>query len=277
MQIDVLDQGFVRLVDKMGDDEAVVQAARVSYGEGTKKVSDDRGLIRYLMRNWHSSPTEMCELKFHLRLPIFVARQLIRHRTASLNEISGRYSILPEDCYIPDLDRIGEQSTDNKQGTGGALDPFTAERIQGDMVLLNGATFDAYQEWIHEDDLSRELARINLPLSIYTEMYWKIDLHNLFHFLRLRLDNHAQYEIRVYAEAMAEIVKELFPLCWEAFVDYRLEAVQFSRMERQMVASLIDLQKFDVPIPKGMSQREVQEFWGKMQDLSKSRMDPELV
>ncbi len=234
----VLDHGFVRLVDYMGDDAAVVQAARVSYGAGTKSVRDDAGLIRYLMRHWHSTPFEMCEIKLHVKLPIFVARQWIRHRTANVNEISARYSILDRELYVPAPDQLAAQSASNRQGRGDVLEGAEAEAAL--RILRDDAAraFDHYEELLNERDgapidlerkgLARELARMNLPLSAYTQWYWKTDLHNLFHFIRLRADPHAQYEIRVYAEAISELVAAWVPLAFEAFQDYRLTGAHLS-------------------------------------------------
>jgi thymidylate synthase (FAD) len=226
----VLDHGFVRVVDYMGDDAAVVQAARVSYGRGTRKTTEDEGLIRYLMRHHHSTPFEMCEIKYHVKLPIFVARQWIRHRTANVNEYSARYSIMDKDFYLPAPENLAAQSSDNRQGRGDVLDAATAARV---LTLLRD---DAEQTYAHYEDmldengigLARELARMNLTLNTYTQWYWKTDLHNLFHFLRLRADAHAQYEIRVYAEAMLKTVQAWVPLATAAFLDYRLGAVIFS-------------------------------------------------
>ncbi|MEM9146758.1 MAG: FAD-dependent thymidylate synthase [Pseudomonadota bacterium] len=228
--IPVLDHGFVRVVDYMGDDAAVVQAARVSYGAGTRSVRDDEGLIRYLMRHWHSTPFEMCEIKLHVKLPIFVARQWIRHRTANVNEISARYSVLDREFYIPAPDGLAAQSESNRQGRGDVLAGEAADRVLA--VLREDATrcYDHYEELLDPQGLglARELARMTLPSNIYTQWYWKTDLHNLFHFLRLRADPHAQMEIRVYAEAMCDLVRAWVPLCWKAFEDHRLGAVQFS-------------------------------------------------
>ena len=215
----VLDHGFVRVIDYMGDDAAIVQAARVSYGRGTKRVSEDAGLIRYLMRHRHSTPFEMCEIKFHVKLPIFVARQWIRHRTANVNEYSARYSILDREFYIPTPAQLAAQSAVNRQGRGDVLEGEEAARVLH--LLHDDATraYDHYVDMLNENPdgtprdpakqgLARELARMNLTLNTYTQWYWKIDLHNLFHFLSLRADAHAQYEIRVYAEAMAAMVKD---------------------------------------------------------------------
>src|SRR5271167_489324 len=228
--VPVLDHGFVRVVDYMGDDSAVVQAARVSYGRGTRKTTEDEGLIRYLMRHHHSTPFEMCEIKYHVKLPIFVARQWIRHRTANVNEYSARYSIMDKDFYIPEPAQLAVQSANNRQGRGGVLDGDTAQHVM--QLLRDDAeqTFGHYEEMLDADGigLARELARMNLTLNTYTQWYWKTDLHNLFHFLRLRADEHAQYEIRVYAEAMLETVKAWVPLSYGAFCDYRLGALTFS-------------------------------------------------
>ncbi len=228
--VPALDHGFVRVIDYMGDDAAIVQAARVSYGKGTKAARDDRGLIRYLMRHWHSTPFEMCEIKLHVKLPIFVARQWIRHRTANVNEYSARYSILDKEVYIPSPEHLAVQSTTNRQGRGDVLEGEDAQRV---LEILKGdadQTYAHYEEMLDEDGLglARELARMNLTLNAYTQWYWKTDLHNLFHFLRLRADPHAQYEIRVYADAIGELTKAWVPMAWEAFEDYRLTAEQFS-------------------------------------------------
>lgn len=237
-----LDKGFVRLIDVMGDDSSIVQAARVSYGKGTKTAREDRGLIRYLMRNRHTSPFEMVEYKFHVKLPIFVARQWIRHRTANVNEYSGRYSEMPDDFYLPEIDQIRAQSGMNKQGREDKpMDKTIAESIAQEMSEKQSTLHQDYKNYLSLD-LARELARINLPLSTYTEWYWKIDLHNLFHFLKLRLDKHAQYEIRVYAEIIADIVKETAPLAWEAFNDYTLNSISFSSPELRILSKMLSVQ-----------------------------------
>ncbi|MEM1079906.1 MAG: FAD-dependent thymidylate synthase [Pseudomonadota bacterium] len=228
---DVLDHGFVRVVDYMGDDAAIVQAARVSYGAGTKKARDDSGLIRYLMRHWHSTPFEMCEIKLHVKLPVFVARQWIRHRTANVNEYSARYSILDREFYIPAPENLAAQSSTNNQGRGETLEGDEAARVLD--LLRDDATraYDHYEEMLSQDGqrgLARELARMNLPANIYTQWYWKTDLHNLFHFLRLRADSHAQYEIRVYAETICNIVAQWVPAAFAAFEDYRLSGANVS-------------------------------------------------
>jgi thymidylate synthase (FAD) len=226
----VLDHGFVRAIDYMGDDAAVVQAARVSYGKGTKAVREDRGLIRYLMRHRHTTPFEMCVLKLHVKLPIFVARQWIRHRMASVNEVSARYSVLDREFYLPAPDALAVQSADNKQGRGAVLPPDQAARVLGWLAADGEAAFSRYDRLHGPEGLARELARMGLPLSTYTQWYWKVDLHNLFHFLSLRLDPHAQWEIRAYAEAIYGLVQDWVPLCAEAFADYRLGGVSLSRM-----------------------------------------------
>ena len=227
----VLDHGFVRAIDYMGDDSAIVQAARVSYGAGTKHVQNDEGLIRYLMRHWHSTPFEMCELKLHVKLPVFVARQWIRHRTANVNEYSARYSILDREFYIPEPAQLAAQSTVNNQGRGAVLEGPEAARVLALLKSDAAQMYDHYEEMLSQDGqqgLARELARMNLPMNIYTQWYWKTDLHNLFHFLRLRADAHAQYEIRVYAEAIARMVADWVPLAFAAFEDYRMGGVTLS-------------------------------------------------
>lgn len=234
----LLDHGFLRLVDIMGDDSAIVQMARVSYGEGTKKVSTDRSLIRYLMRHKHTSPFEGCEIKIHCKLPIFIARQWVRHRTANINEISARYSILPDETYLPELTRIQTQSSTNKQGSGDPLDSKTAEAMQFIMEESMKYGRVAYEAALNHN-VTRELARITLPVSAYTEWYWKIDLHNLLHFIHLRADSHAQYEIQVYANALSEIVKEWVPLTWEAYEDYRIQSLTFSQSEKKGITAAL--------------------------------------
>ncbi len=268
-QIDVLDKGFVRLVDVMGDDSSIVQAARVSYGKGTKSVSEDRGLIRYLMRNRHTSPFEMVEFKFHVKLPIFVARQWIRHRTANVNEYSGRYSEMKDEFYIPEIGQLRQQSTMNKQGRALEQLPGDAARqVQDKLSRTQKQLFSEYNEYL-ELNLARELARINLPLSTYTEWYWKIDLHNLFHFFRLRLDEHAQYEIRVYAEKMAGLVKPFVPVAWEAFEDYILNAVTFSGKELKLLNTMINnnFPSAESMSAEGVKGREAAEFLEKIKKI----------
>lgn len=262
----VLDHGFVRLIDYMGDDAAIVRAARVSYGKGTRKVSEDRALIRYLMRHRHTSPFEMVELKFHVKLPIFVARQWIRHRTASVNEYSGRYSVMKEEFYLPADQDIRYQSTVNKQGRSEEEVP---EQVKRQFVeFLQQSQRDLYAGYAQqvEDGMARELARIALPLSLYTEWYWKIDLHNLLHFLSLRLDPHAQKEIREYAFVIAEMVRAVCPMAYEAFEDYRLNALCFSGPELRVLAgALAELDPTeDELVAQGLSRREAAELLEKL-------------
>ncbi len=245
-EIKVLDKGFVRLVDYMGGDQRIVQAARVSYGGGTKSYRQDRGLIHYLMRNSHTSPFEQVQLTFHTKMPIFVARQWVRHRTARLNEISGRYSVMRDEFYIPDPENIRPQSESNRQGR--SEDRFTEEEEQeiiGRWAEEQRMVYGNY-EGLLAKNVARELARNNLPLSLYTEWYWQIDLHNLFHFLRLRMDAHAQYEIRVYAEAMARCAKAVCPIAYEAFEEHVLGAVTFSRIECRALAGMLEGYSLDL-------------------------------
>lgn len=235
----VLDKGFVRLVDYLGSDQRIVQAARVSYGEGTKTYRQDQALIDYLLRNEHTSPFEQVTLTFHAKMPVFVARQWVRHRTARLNEISGRYSVMKDEFYVPAAENLAPQSTDNKQGRGEeALPPELAGPIIDRMQSQQSAAYAAYSELI-DDGIAREIARINLPLSVYTEWYWQIDLHNLFHFLRLRLDPHAQYEIRAYAEVMYNIAKEVAPMACASFENHILGGVRVSAKELAVLRRLI--------------------------------------
>jgi thymidylate synthase (FAD) len=251
----------VRVVDYMGDDGAVVQAARVSYGKGTRQVNEDRGLIRYLMRHRHTTPFEMCELKVHVKLPIFVARQWIRHRTASVNEISARYSVLDREFYLPRPEDLAVQSTNNKQGRGATLDGEAAARVLA--LLRRDATtsYGTYEQLLEDEGLARELARMNLPVSWYTQWYWKIDLHNLLHFLALRIDPHAQYEIRVYGEALAQVARAWVPLCWEAFEDYRIGGAHLSRQMLQVVRGMLEGSVVR-PEDSGLSKREWDELMG---------------
>ncbi len=242
MKINVLDKGFVYLVDKMGDDNRIVQSARVSYGEGTKSYREDRDLIRYLMENQHTSPFEQVVFVFHMKLPIFVARQIVRSRTARLNECSGRYSELPEEFYVPNPENVATQSTNNKQGRGETFEPNTANHIISNMKCMARDEFKHYK-WMLEQNVAREIARINLPLSTYTEWYWQMDLRNLFHFLKLRLDSHAQYETRVYAEAVYQIIKPIVPIACEAFEDFVLNAKTFSAKEVALIKQ--HLENFD--------------------------------
>lgn len=262
--IPVLDHGFVRVIDYMGDDAAIVQAARVSYGAGTKHVQNDEGLIRYLMRHWHSTPFEMCEIKLHVKLPVFVARQWIRHRTANVNEYSARYSILDREFYIPAPDALAAQSTVNNQGRGAVLEGAEAERVLD--MLKSDATraYDHYQEMLSQDGqqgLARELARMNLPANVYTQWYWKTDLHNLFHFLRLRADAHAQYEIRVYAQAICDVVADWVPYAWAAFEDYRMGGATLSSRAIDCVRRMLKGEEVTQET-SGMSKGEWREFMG---------------
>ncbi len=238
-EIKVLDKGFVRLVDYMGGDQRIVQSARVSYGSGTKSYRQDRGLIHYLIKNWHTSPFEQVQLTFHTKMPIFVARQWVRHRTARLNEISGRYSVMKDEFYVPEPENIRPQSQDNKQGRSD--ERFTSDQEQEIIRLFADEQKSIYSNYenLLELNVARELARNNLPLSLYTEWYWQIDLHNLFHFLRLRMDPHAQYEIRVYAEAMAQCAKAVAPIAYEAFEEHILGSVNFSRAECEALSALL--------------------------------------
>lgn len=268
-----LNHGFVRLIDYMGTDESIVQAARVSYGKGTKQVHQDRGLIRYLLRHHHTTPFEMVDFKFHCKLPIFVARQWIRHRTASVNEYSFRYSEAIDQFYIPEPDAIRIQSKTNKQGGSAEAVPPELQHKVLDILKRNASqSYDDYLE-MEQADIARELARIHLPVSIYTEWYWKINLHNLLHFLQLRLHPTAQYEIRVYAEAIAEIVKIAVPLTWEAFEDYMLHSVYFSKIEMDILRqALTNLQHapnwMELAVEAGLSKREAREFVDKI-DMEK--------
>jgi thymidylate synthase (FAD) len=268
--IPVLDHGFIRVVDYMGDDGAVVQAARVSYGRGTRAANEDRGLIRYLMRHRHSTPFEMCEIKYHVKLPIFVARQWIRHRTANVNEYSARYSVMDREFYIPAPAHLAAQSAVNRQGRGAVLEGEEAEAVLRLLREDAQRNYDHYAWMLNEDEagnpldatrsgLARELARMNLTLNTYTQWYWKTDLHNLLHFLSLRADAHAQYEIRAYAEAMLRTVEAWVPLCFDAFRDYRMGAVTLSAqmlgLVRRMLAGEAVTQE-----ASGLSRREWREL-----------------
>ena len=266
-QFKVLDSGFIRVMDYMGDDTAIIQSARVSYGEGTKKVSNDKGLIRYLMKNWHTTPFEMCEIKLHIKLPIFIARQWIRHRTANVNEYSARYSILDKEFYIPKPQHMSSQSTTNKQGRGSNLSKKDTERFL--KILKDDAerNYKHYEDMLNEnqsgeiknDDktgLSRELARINLTLNTYTQWYWKIDLHNLLHFLYLRDDPHAQYEIQAYAEIILnKIVKRWVPYTYDAFKEFQLESYNLSRTAIEIIKKKLQGKKISYE-KSGLSRRE---------------------
>ncbi len=268
--IPVLDHGFLRVIDYMGDDAAIVQAARVSYGRGTKRVSEDAGLIRYLMRHRHSTPFEMCEIKLHVKLPIFVARQWIRHRMANVNEYSARYSVLEREFYLPAPEHLAAQSAVNRQGRGAVLSGDEAAAV---MDLLRGdatRTYDHYLEMLNEDEaggardpsrqgLARELARMNLTLNTYTQWYWKSDLHNLFHFLALRADPHAQYEIRAYADAMLTVVAAWVPAAFAAFQDYRMGAVTLSAGMLAVVRRMLAGEAVE-QAGSGLSKRE----WGEL-------------
>jgi thymidylate synthase (FAD) len=273
----VLDHGFVRVIDYMGDDAAVVQAARVSYGKGTKKVSEDRGLIQYLMRHRHTTPFEMCEIKYHVKLPIFVARQWIRHRTANVNEYSARYSILDNEFYIPAPDQLAAQSKSNRQGRGDILTGKEAQRVLALLREDSERAYRGYGEMLNEDEagatldperqgLARELARMNLSLNFYTQWYWKTDLFNLLNFLSLRADTHAQYEIRVYAEAMLSTLERWVPLTAEAFRQYRLGGVHLSERGLAMVKRLLAGERVTQE-QSGMSKREWSEV---METLGRS-------
>src|SRR5271166_2604203 len=268
--VPVLNHGFIRVVDYMGDDEAIVQAARVSYGRGTRRTSEDQGLINYLMRHRHTTPFEMCEIKYHVKLPIFVARQWIRHRTANVNEYSARYSILDNEFYVPAPEHLAAQATTNRQGREQVLDGAAARRV---LDLLRGAAeraYAGYAELLNEDAagapidparpaLARELARINLSLGFYTQWYWKIDLHNLMHFLSLRVDPHAQYEIRAYAEAMLGTLARWVPMTHAAFLEYRMNAALISATGLEVIRRLLAGETV-TPEASGLSRREWREL-----------------
>ena len=268
--IPILDHGFIRVVDYMGNDTSIVQAARVSYGKGTKKVSTDSWLIKYLMRHWHSTPFEMCEIKYHVKLPIFIARQWIRHRTANVNEYSARYSILDKEFYLPETENLATQSQNNRQGRGDVLQGEQAKKVLN--LLKNDAeqTYNNYEMMLNErydgsviDEkevgLARELARMNLTLNTYTQWYWKTDLLNLMNFLRLRADHHAQYEIRAYAEAMLDTLKKWVPITYEAFMDYRVGGTEVSAKGKIILQKLIKGEEVNVE-QSGLSKREWNEL-----------------
>ena len=266
----VLDHGFIRVIDYMGDDAAIVQAARVSYGKGTKRTRDDAGLINYLMRNAHTSPFEMCELKVHVKLPIFIARQWIRHRTASVNEYSARYSVLDTEFYVPAPEQLAAQSAANRQGRDEVLGPEEAQAVLGLLRADAEQAFDHYHEMLNRDDddnelvphrsgLARELARMNLPLSAYTQWYWKVNLHNLLHFLRLRADAHAQWEIRAYAQVLMDIVEKWAPLTYHAFMTYSIGGAHLTDEGLAVVRKLIAGETID-PSSLSMSPREWREL-----------------
>jgi len=271
--IPILDHGFVRVIDYMGDDTSIVQAARVSYGKGTKKVSTDSGLIKYLMRHWHSTPFEMCEIKYHVKLPIFIARQWIRHRTANVNEYSARYSILDKEFYLPSSENLAAQSQSNRQGRGDILEGEQAKKVLN--LLKNDAerTYKNYEEMLNERydgtvieenkvGLARELARMNLTLNTYTQWYWKTDLLNLMNFLRLRADSHAQYEIRAYADTMLDTLKKWVPITFEAFMDYRVGGTEVSAKGKKIIQELIKGNKVEFE-NSDLSKRE----WNELMDV----------
>ncbi len=268
--ISVLDYGFIRVVDYMGDDTSIVQAARVSYGKGTKKVNTDAGLIKYLMRHWHSTPFEMCEIKYHVKLPIFIARQWIRHRTANVNEYSARYSILDKEFYLPSPENLAAQSQSNRQGRGDVIKGEQAKKVLD--LLKNDAerTYKNYEEMLNErydgsiidekkSGLARELARMNLTLNTYTQWYWKTDLLNLMNFLRLRADDHAQYEIRAYADVMLDTLKKWVPTTYDAFMDYRVGGTEVSAKGKSIIKKLIKGEKVSIE-DSGLSKREWNEL-----------------
>jgi thymidylate synthase (FAD) len=266
----VLDHGFVRVVDYMGDDGAIVQAARVSYGRGTRRVSEDRGLINYLMRHRHTTPFEMCEIKYHVKLPIFVARQWIRHRTANVNEYSARYSILDNEFYIPAPEHLAAQASTNRQGRGDVIEGEAARHVLDLLRADAERAYAGYAELLNEDEagaprdpswpgLARELARMNLSLSFYTQWYWKTDLHNLLHFLSLRADPHAQYEIRAYADTMLDTLKRWTPMAYAAFLEYRMNAATLSATGLAIIRRLLAGEPVDQP-SSGLSPREWREL-----------------
>ncbi len=268
--IPILDHGFIRVIDYMGDDTSIVQAARVSYGKGTKKVSTDSGLIKYLMRHWHSTPFEMCEIKYHVKLPIFIARQWIRHRTANVNEYSARYSILDKEFYLPAVENLAAQSQSNRQGRGDVLTGDQAKKVLDLLKKDAEQTYDNYETMLNErydgsviDEkqvgLARELARMNLTLNTYTQWYWKTDLLNLMNFLRLRADHHAQYEIRAYADAMLDTVKKWVPITYDAFMDYRVGGTEVSSKGKKIIQKLISGEEIDAE-KSGLSKREWNEL-----------------
>ncbi len=268
--IPILDHGFIRVVDYMGDDTSIVQSARVSYGKGTKKVSTDSGLIKYLMRHWHSTPFEMCEIKYHVKLPIFIARQWIRHRTANVNEYSARYSILDKEFYLPKLENLAAQSQSNRQGRGDVLTGNQAEEVLDLLKKDAETTYNNYEVMLNERydgsvindgkvGLARELARMNLTLNTYTQWYWKTDLLNLMNFLRLRADHHAQYEIRAYADAMLDTVKKWVPITYEAFMDYRVGGIEISSKGKIVIQKMISGKKISIE-ESGLSKREWNEL-----------------
>ena len=268
--IPILDHGFIRVIDYMGNDNSIVQAARVSYGKGTKKVNTDSGLIKYLMRHWHSTPFEMCEIKYHIKLPIFIARQWIRHRTANVNEYSARYSILDKEFYLPNKENLAAQSKNNRQGRGDVISGTQAQEVLN--LLKNDAerTYNNYEEMLNErydgsiidenkTGLARELARMNLTLNTYTQWYWKTDLLNLMNFLRLRADHHAQYEIRAYADAMLNTLKKWVPITYDAFMDYRVGGTEVSSKGKEVIKKLINGENISID-ETDLSKREWNEL-----------------
>ena len=268
--IPILDHGFVRVIDYMGDDTSIVQAARVSYGKGTKKVSTDAGLIKYLMRHWHSTPFEMCEIKYHIKLPIFIARQWIRHRTANVNEYSARYSILDKEFYLPNKENLAAQSKNNRQGRGEILTGDQAKEVLNLLKHDAERTYDNYETMLNErydgsiidekkSGLARELARMNLTLNTYTQWYWKTDLLNLMNFLRLRADSHAQYEIRAYADVMLNTLKKWVPITFEAFMDYRVGGTEVSSKGKKVLKDLISGKNVNIE-SSDLSKREWNEL-----------------
>lgn len=266
-EIPVLDRGFVRMVDYLGGDSRIVQSARVSYGAGTKTVREDKGLINYLMSHLHTSPFEQVVLTFHCKMPIFVARQWVRHRTARLNEISGRYSVMKEEFYVPDPSVIQAQSQANKQGRHTEDLPAELRQRVADLLLADQSTAYAHYQQMLDDDIARELARINLPLSLYTEWYWQIDLHNLFHFIKLRMDPHAQWEIQEYGRALARCAQAVAPLAYEAFEEHNLHAARFSRSEMEALRAMLKGEACS--LAKGRKRREFFEKLG-MEDPEKA-------
>jgi len=261
--IPCLDKGFVKLVDFCGSDQRIVQAARVSYGDGTKSVREDKGLIDYLMRNLHTSPFEQVSFTFHVKMPIFIARQVVRHRTAKLNEISGRYSIIKDEFYVPDESRMLKQSSDNKQGSSLDLIDNPADHIE-QMQNEHSFLYANYEDYL-ESGMAKELARINLPLSTYTEWYWTIDAHNLFHFLKLRLDPHAQYEVRVFAQAKYDLIKPIVPYACESFERHILNGKKFSQDEMEIIRTFLNTDTIEEILEtKGWKKSKIQEFLNKL-------------
>ena len=266
----ILDHGFIRVIDYMGNDNSIVQAARVSYGKGTKKVNTDSGLIKYLMRHWHSTPFEMCEIKYHVKLPIFIARQWIRHRTANVNEYSARYSILDKEFYLPSKENLAAQSSSNRQGRGEVITGDQAEKVLGLLKDDAERTYRNYEEMLNQKydgsiidekkiGLARELARMNLTLNTYTQWYWKTDLLNLMNFLRLRADHHAQYEIRAYADVMLDTLKRWVPITFDAFMDYRVGGTEVSSKGKEVIKKLINGKKISIE-QTDLSKREWNEL-----------------